>query len=138
MPTHKTTYNSPAVYSTVDSPIIAYPQVVEVTGGTTLYFSGITPWNTKYQLTSRALITQLDQTLVNLNTLLEARGLTSQNLVFLRMYVAKPNYYDDLEALSSTIKRHFPSGVTCALTLIGVTGLAEPDQLFEIEATAVT
>ena len=132
----KTTFNTSAVYSTEESPVIAYPQVVEVTGGTTLYFSGITPWNKEYTLTSLDFGTQLVQTLTNLHTLLKARGLTYGHLVFLRFYVAKPDYYGDLGTIATLVKQHFPGGVPCALTLLGVTGLAEPDQLVEIEATA--
>lgn len=132
----KSEHNSDVVYDT--KAIYGYSQMVEVKGGKIIYLSGMTPWNKEFKLEEDNLIDQLDHAFVNLMDLLKSKELTLDNLVSLRFYVAKPNYYDEMEDIAAVTKKYFgQEKVPCAMTLIGVTGLAEPDQLIELEAIAV-
>ena len=132
----KREHNSNVVYDTKTS--FGYSQMVEARGGKIVYLSGMTPWNKEFKLEEDNLIDQLDHAFVNLVNLLKSKGLTLDNLISLRFYVAKPNYYDEMENIATAARQHFgKEEVPCAMTLIGVTGLAEPEQLVELEAIAV-
>ena len=129
-------HNSDVVYETKTT--FGYSQMVEVRGGKIIYLSGMTPWNKEFKLEENNLLDQLDHAFVNLIDLLKSKGLTLDNVVSLRFYVAKPNYYDEMENIAALARQHFgKKEVPCAMTLIGVTGLAEPDQLVELETIAV-
>ena len=129
-------HNSDVVYDTKTT--FGYSQMVEVRGGKIIYLSGMTPWNKEFKLEENNLLDQLDHAFVNLIDLLKSKGLTLDNVVSLRFYVAKPNYYDEMENIAALARQHFgKKEVPCAMTLIGVTGLAEPDQLVELETIAV-
>ena len=132
----KKEHNTDVVYNTKAT--FGYSQLVETSGGRIVYLSGMTPWNKEMQLEEDNLLDQLDHALVNLINLLKSRELTIDNVVSLRFYVAKPNYYDEMQGIPGVFMKHFgKKEIECALTLIGVTGLAEPNQLIELEAIAV-
>lgn len=131
---YKEVYNSEVVYNTKDT--YGYSQAVEARGGTTLYLSGMTPWNKSLEVPVDTLVGQLGHALGNLQKLLSSKNLTFQHLVSLRFYVAKPDYYEEATNFMTTVRQYF-EGEVCAITLLGVTGLAQPDQLMEIEAVAV-
>ena len=128
-------YNSEAVYSTKDT--YGYAQIMEVRGGTTLYLSGMTPWDKELKVQGNTLIEQLDHTLNNLKLLLESKGLSLDHLVSLRCYLAQADYYEDMPGLGEVLTKHLGKDIKCTLTVVGVTGLAEPEQLVEVEAVAV-
>ena len=133
---YKAAHNTSVVYDTKSN--FGYSQLVEIQGGKVIYLSGMTPWNKEMKLEADNLLDQLEHTMSNLTALLKSKEMTLDHLVSLRFYVAKPNYYDEMEAITTTVSKHFgKKEVTCAMTLIGVTGLAEPDQLIEIEAIAI-
>ena len=132
---YKSEYNTSVVYNTKNT--YGYSQAVESRGGTTLYLSGMTPWDKDLTLQSDTLTGQLDHALSNLHSLLEFKRLTFAHLVSLRAYIAKQNYYNELEEAITVLHRHFKGSIPCAFTAIGVTGLAQPEQLIELEAVAV-
>lgn len=132
----KEVHNSEVVYDTQST--LGYAQWVETQGGKVVYLSGMTPWNKEMQLEEEDLIGQLDHAMINLEALLKSKQLTLQHLISIRFYVAQPNYYDQTQAFVTTLQNRFgQEGINCALTLVGVTGLAEPQQLIEVEAIAV-
>ena len=131
-----TAFNTDRVYDTQGSPY-GYAQAVHTQGSQLVWLSGMTPWNKAMQLEEDTLIGQLTHALENLKTLLDAQGLTMQHLVSLRYYVALPNYYEHMGELAEVTKKFFgKTPIDCAMTLAGVTGLAEPQQLIEVEAVA--
>jgi enamine deaminase RidA (YjgF/YER057c/UK114 family) len=78
---------------------------------------------------------QVDQSFDNLETVLAAAGLSLANVVRLCYYTT------DIDALlanyDAITNRLARAGIQPASTLLGVTRLAFPDNLIEIEATAV-
>ncbi len=131
----KNVHNTDAVYNTKDT--MGYAQMIEATGGKTYYLSGMTPWNKEMKLMSNDINEQLGHTLDNLVDLLKSKDLSPQNLVSVRLYVAKPNYYDDWQQFLPIFKEKLGEKIESSMTMVGVTGLAEPEQLIEIEAIAV-
>ncbi len=132
----KQEHNTDRIYNTKTT--FGYSQLVEARGGTVVYLSGMTPWNQELKLEEDGLIDQLDHAMMNLITLLKSKELTLDHLISLRFYVAKPNYYDEMENFPGIISKHFgKKEIACTITLVGVTGLAEPGQLVELEAIAV-
>lgn len=77
---------------------------------------------------------QLDLTLDNLESVLEAAGMGLANVTHLRIYATDVDeamrHFDLLGA------RFGPIGVAAPMTLLGVTRLALPELRIEIEATA--
>ncbi|MEM9981646.1 MAG: RidA family protein [Bacteroidota bacterium] len=132
---NKEAYNSDVVYNTKDT--FGFAQLVEITGGKILFLSGMTPWDQQMTLKSVNLVEQMEAALDNILKLLVAKGLGPESLVFLRVYVAKPNYYEEMANFSTILKKKLGEAITCAVTLVGVTGLAEPNQLVEVEAVAL-
>ena len=132
---HKKAYNTEAVYNTKDT--YGYAQAVEARGGTVLYISGITPWDKNLTLPANNLIDQLDHALSNLKLLLESKALTFAHLISLRCYVARSNYYQETPRMIEVLKKYLGESTQYTLTLIGVTGLAQPEQLVEVESIAV-
>ncbi len=78
---------------------------------------------------------QLKSTFDNLETLLEAGGFELADVVRLRMYVTDMGAY--FAAQQVFIDRFAGRGIPVASTLLGVSALAVPGLLVEIEATAV-
>jgi enamine deaminase RidA (YjgF/YER057c/UK114 family) len=78
---------------------------------------------------------QLDAALDNLETVLAAGGFEMGDVVQLRLYVIDISAY--FAAQQSFINRFAARGIPVAATLLGVTGLALPDLLVEVEALAV-
>ena len=132
----KTEFNSTAVYDT--KAVFGYAQAVETKGGQLLFLSGMTPWDQHLQLPATDLLEQLDCTLGNIQALLEDKKLSFNHLVSMRLYIAKPNYYEDLQHMGGVFAKYFGQPqIACTMTMIGVTGLAEPEQLVEVEAIAM-
>ena len=78
---------------------------------------------------------QIALTLDNLQAVLDAAGMSFANVIQLRVYTT-----DVDEALKNfdVLGSHFgPAGAAPPMTLVGVTRLALPPLMFEIEATAV-
>jgi 2-iminobutanoate/2-iminopropanoate deaminase len=72
----------------------------------------------------------------NVQAAIEVTGGTLKDIVFLRVYIV--NYHaENAGALSIALKGFFTSANPPASTWIGVSALAVPEFLIEIEATAV-
>jgi enamine deaminase RidA (YjgF/YER057c/UK114 family) len=81
------------------------------------------------------LVAQLNQALDNLEAVLAQAGLTLASVVRLNYYTTD---VDGFVAAGETLGRRLgAAGCRCASTLLGVTRLAYPEMLVEIEATAV-
>ena len=79
---------------------------------------------------------QARQALRNVQAAVEAVGGTLADVVALRIYIV--NYRpEQADAVGSALREFFPKEKRPASTWIGVSALAVPDFLIEIEATAV-
>lgn len=77
---------------------------------------------------------QLQQAFHNLGLALAAHGLELGDVVQLRSYIVKLGF-DELGALAQTIQRKW-EGAPPTQTVLGVSALATPEILFEVEAIA--
>jgi enamine deaminase RidA (YjgF/YER057c/UK114 family) len=114
-----------------------FSQVVIATGRKMVFISGQTAWDTwKNIVGGDSVLEQARQAFRNLERAMEAAGGTLKDVVALRIYVV------DYEAESGTavgtaLREFFSSDTPPASTWIGVSALAVPEFLIEIEATAV-
>lgn len=119
------------------NPTFGWTHVVTSTGGTTIHISGQAGIDERGQLVGKGdLRRQTEQTFENLKTALAAAGATFRDVVNSRIYVVgmKP---ECLPIIREVRSRYFAADQPPASTLVGVTALAGPDWLIEIEVTAV-
>ncbi len=114
-----------------------FSQIVIASGRKTVYISGQTAWDANKQIIGGASLTeQTSAALGNVQTAVEAAGGTLSDIVALRLYIV--NYQrEEADVVSKALKEFFPETGRPASTWIGVSCLAVPDFLIEIEATAV-
>jgi reactive intermediate/imine deaminase len=112
-----------------------YSQVVEVSGGRTVYISGQVPLNANNELVGEGdFAVQVRQTFENVRLALEAVGMTFANVVKLQFFLT------DVANLSTVrqIRDEFVNTAQPpASTLVQVAALFRPDVLFEMDAVAV-
>jgi enamine deaminase RidA (YjgF/YER057c/UK114 family) len=109
----------------------------EVTGGQrTLYCAGQAATDESGRpVHPEDMAAQLRQSLDNLETVLREAGMSLSNVVRLNMYTTDVDRF--LAAFHMAIERFKANDCRPACTLLGVTRLAFPELLVEIEATAV-
>jgi len=114
-----------------------FSQVIVASGRRTAFISGQTAWDTRKRIVGGdSLLKQARQALRNVQAAIEATGGTLKDIVFLRIYIV--NYQaENARELSVALKEFFSSANPPASTWIGVSALAVPEFLIEIEATAV-
>ena len=114
-----------------------FSQVVIASGRKMVFISGQTAWNAHKNIVGGdSVLEQARQAFRNLEKAMESAGGTLKDIVALRIYVV------DYEAESGTgvgiaLREVFSSEMPPASTWIGVSALADPEFLIEIEATAV-
>jgi enamine deaminase RidA (YjgF/YER057c/UK114 family) len=115
-----------------------FSQAVASTGATTIRISGqLARLDGQPIPAGLSLGEQWRRALENLVTVVRAAGADIPNIVLLRAYVTDMAEFNAGgaqvgEAWAATLGRHFP-----AMTLVGVTGLVDPNARVEIEAEAV-
>jgi len=114
-----------------------FSQIVAANGAKTVYISGQTAWDTQRQIIGGTdLAEQARQALRNVQAAVEAVGGALADVVALRIYIV--NYRpEQADAVGGVLREFFPKEERPASTWIGVSALAVPDFLIEIEATAV-
>ena len=114
-----------------------FSQIVVASGRRMAFISGQTAWDAQKQIVGGvSLLEQTRQALHNVQTAAEAAGATLNDVVALRIYIV--NYQRESgEAVGSALREFFTPQNPPASTWIGVSALAVPDFLIEIEATAV-
>jgi len=116
---------------------IGFSQAVVSQGGRTVYLSGQTAWDADKQIVGgNDLGQQTRQALRNVRHGVEAAGGTLADVVSLRLYVVNPRA-GDMGIVGEALRQFFLADKPPASTWIGVTSLAVPDFLIEIEAIAV-
>ena len=114
-----------------------FSQIVVATGRKMAFISGQTAWDLRKNIVGgESLLEQARQALRNVETAIEATGGTLGDVVALRIYIV--NYQaESAKALGSALREFFSPENPPAMTWIGVSALAVPEFLIEIEATAV-
>lgn len=116
---------------------IGFSQAVSTHGGRTVYLSGQTAWDANKQIVGdNDLGEQTRQALRNVQIAVEAAGGALADVVSLRIYIVNPQH-GDTGPVGVALREFFPADRPPASTWIGVTALAVPDFLIEIEAIAV-
>ena len=111
--------------------------MVSVAGGRTVYISGQISANAKGEVVGRGDIkAQTAQVFENLRIALAAAGAGPKDVVKINMFVVNLKA-DDLPGVREIRNLFFENLEPPASTLVGVTALAGPDWLLEIEAIAV-
>lgn len=112
-----------------------FSQVVVASGARTVHISGQTAWNADKKIVGRTLAEQTRQALGNVKAAVEAAGGNLGDVVALRIYIVR-EADQTLEPVGKALREWFPKNPP-ASTWIGVSWLAVPDFLIEIEAVAV-
>jgi enamine deaminase RidA (YjgF/YER057c/UK114 family) len=115
-----------------------FSQAIEVTGGErVLYCAGQTSTGADGKTEAPGdMRAQTQNALDNLETVLQEAGLGLENVVRLNYYVTDVERFFS-ESAPVLGERLGGAGIQPAATLLGVTRLAFPDLVIEIEATAV-
>ena len=112
----------------------AYTQVVEVSGGRTLYISGQVALDAAGHVVGAGDVrAQLEQVFANLQAALAAADVTFAHVVKLNIYVLD---MADLPILREVRERYVSTQAPPASTLVEVRRLAREEFLVEIEAIA--
>jgi enamine deaminase RidA (YjgF/YER057c/UK114 family) len=114
-----------------------YTHVVTASGGRTVYISGQVSANAKGEVVGKGdLKAQTAQVFENLKIALAAAGAAPKDVVKTNIYAVnfKPG---DIPAIRDVRNAFFAGVEPPASTLVGVTALASPDWLIEIEVIAV-
>ena len=114
-----------------------FSQVVIASGKKMVFVSGQTAWDAqKNVIGGDSILEQARQAFCNLETAMEAAGGTLKDVVGLRIYVV--DYQAESgTAVGTALREFFSAHNPPASTWIGVTALAAPEFLIEIEATGV-
>jgi 2-iminobutanoate/2-iminopropanoate deaminase len=115
----------------------AFSQIVATSGKKMVFVSGQTAWDEwKNIVGGDSILEQARQAFRNLEKAMEAAGGTLRDIVILRIYVV--DYQAESgTAVGTALREFFSSENPPASTWIGVSALADPEFLIEIEATAV-
>jgi len=102
-----------------------------------VFMSGQTAWDVQKKIVGGdGLLEQARQALRNVESAIEAAGGTLKDVVALRIYIV--NYRtESAGAVGSALREFFSPENPPVSTWIGVSALAVPEFLIEIEATAV-
>ena len=116
----------------------AYTHVVAARGARTIYISGQVALDPDGNVVGAGdLGAQTEQVMKNLSTALTAAGASFDDLVKSTTFVV--NYLPEHRSIVGEIRgRYLSASNPPASTLVGVTALATPDFMIEIEAIAVT
>jgi len=114
-----------------------FSQVVIATGRKIVFISGQTAWDVRKNIVGGdSVLEQARQAFRNLEAAMEAAGGRLKDVVALRIYVV--DYQAESgTAVGTALREFFSPENPPASTWIGVSALAVPEFLIEIEATAV-
>jgi 2-iminobutanoate/2-iminopropanoate deaminase len=114
-----------------------FSQVVIATGRKIVFISGQTSWDVRKNIVGGdSVLEQAREAFRHLETAMEAAGGTLKDIVALRIYVV--DYQAESgTAVGTALREFFSQDNPPASTWVGVSALAAPEFLIEIEATAV-
>ena len=111
-----------------------FSQVVVASGARTVFVSGQAAWDANKRVVGQTCGEQARQALQNVKRAIEAAGGTTNDIVALRIYVVRLS--ENVEAVGAVLKEVFIADPPTS-TWVGVSSLAVPEFLIEVEATAV-
>jgi len=112
-----------------------YSQIVEVTGGRTIYVSGQVPLDQNNQLVGAGdFVAQARQTFENVRLALDSVGLTFDHVVKVHMFLTDMS---NLVMLRDVRDQFVNTAQPPASTTVQVAALFRPDVLFELDVIAV-
>lgn len=115
-----------------------YSQVVQVSGGTTIYVAGQVAWDADNNLVGPGdFEAQARQVFTNLVAALEAAGAGPEDLVKINIYVVDHDA-EKLDVIRRVRDEILDYITPPTSTLLGVAALALPDLLIEVDAIAQT
>jgi len=114
-----------------------FSQIVVASGKRMVFISGQTAWDERKNIVGGdSVLEQARQAFRNLEKAMKEAGGTLDDVVALRIYVA--DYQAECgTAIGIALREFFSTQNPPASTWIGVSALADPEFLIEIEATAV-
>src|SRR5215468_8781035 len=114
-----------------------FSQIVVASGKRMIFISGQTAWDERQNIVGGdSVLEQARQAFRNLEKAMRAAGGTLKDVVALRIYVA--DYQAECgTAIGIALREFFSTQNPPASTWIGVSALADPEFLIEIEAAAV-
>ena len=114
-----------------------FSQIVVASGKRMVFISGQTAWDERKNIIGGdSVLEQARQALRNLEKAIGAAGGTLTDVVAMRIYVV--DYQAECgTAVGIALREFFSTQNPTASTWIGVSALADPEFLIEIEATAV-
>jgi enamine deaminase RidA (YjgF/YER057c/UK114 family) len=112
-----------------------FSQVVIASGTKTVFISGQTAWDANKQIVGSSLGEQTKQALQNVRLAVEAAGGNLRDIVTLRIYIVN-RALSEIAVVGNALRDVFQTNPPTS-TWIGVSALAVPDFLIEVEATAV-
>jgi enamine deaminase RidA (YjgF/YER057c/UK114 family) len=117
-------------------PVMGYTHVVSVDGPARLLFiSGQVSKNKEDELVGKGdLDAQTRQVYLNLGTVLKSMGASFADVVKQNIYTTRP---DQVQTIRRVRTEFLSKAEPPASTLVGVTGLVDPEFLIEIEMVAV-
>ena len=122
--------------SLVDGPRFGFSHATVQHAGATLHIAGQIAWDGKADLVgAQDLALQTRQVLSNLLTVLHAGGCSPADIVHLRIYVVDTTPAK-FRLVAQEIAFFYGGTVPAPSTYLGVAGLALPEFLIEIDATA--
>ncbi|WP_438851645.1 RidA family protein [Brevundimonas nasdae] len=128
-----TKINPPHLYESVP---FGFSHAALQEGGRTLHLAGQVAWDAQCNVVGEGdLARQVEVALQNLSAVLAEAGADAGNLVRLRTYIVD-NTPEKLGIVVGAINRFYAGATPAPNTVVGVSGLALPDFLVEIEATA--
>ncbi len=114
-----------------------YSQVVRAKGGTHIFCAGQTSWNADLKIIGVGdFRAQIRKTLENVEAALVEAGAARADVTSLRIYVVDYSV-DKLPTIGEELSAFFGEDNLPANTLLGISQLALPDFMIEIEAVAV-
>jgi enamine deaminase RidA (YjgF/YER057c/UK114 family) len=129
----KTIINPPTL-----APPVGFSHGILVTGGRLLFLAGQTGSDAEGQIIAPGdLVAQYEQTLRNLQTVVEAAGGKMQDITKLNIFVRdRDNYFAHLKSLG-TVHRSFFGAYYPAMALFEISRFFQDETLVEIEGFAV-
>ncbi len=117
------------------TPALGYANGMLAPDGT-LYIGGQIGWNENKEFVAKDFIGQVEQSLLNIRTVVEAAGGEAADIARLTWYVKDKAEYlahqsEIGQAYRRIMGRHFP-----AMSMLVISDLIEDEALIEIEATA--
>lgn len=108
-------------------------QALETSAGRIVWFSGVTGMSQDF-VVEPDLISQTRLALANIEKVMQAAGVSWDDIAHRRILTTVPHEY---ETIARVIAEHVREETPPTETLMGVTGLAKPEFLIEIECVAV-